>query len=148
MGSKEEVKTAPAYTEAVPGPTEKLSIMTAAGKRHDFNVEVVSERETMMQGLMFRSSMPADHGMLFAFPSEGERGFWMKNTYIPLDIVFIGADGKIQNIGYGKPESLETVRSTGPVLHVLELNAGTAEKLGFGPGDVVNHGAFGNPLEE
>ena len=126
---------------------EPLSIVTVDGKRHKFDVEIVSERDTMAKGLMFRPAMNDNHGMLFVFPEEGMRGFWMKNTYIPLDIVFIGKDAKIRNIGYGKPESLEGVSSDGPVLHVLELNAGTAERLGIKPGDTVHHAAFGNALE-
>ena len=126
---------------------EKLSIVTADGARHKFDVEIVSERQTMARGLMFRPAMNDNYGMLFVFPEEGIRGFWMKDTFIALDIVFIGKDAKIRNIGYGKPESLETVYSDGPVLHVLELNAGTAEKLGIKPGDTVHHAAFGNALE-
>lgn len=130
------------------GPTEKLSVVTVGGVRHDFNVEVVSTPDKMMQGLMYRTSMPADHGMLFIFPTPGERGFWMKNTLIPLDIIFIDESGKILNVGHGEPHSLETVRSAGVALHVLELNAGTAQRLGFGAGDRVMHAAFGNALVE
>ena len=138
---------APAAPVAQQNRVEELSIVTAGGKRHKFNVEVVSERETLAQGLMFRREMKEDYGMLFVLPEEGIRGFWMKNTYIPLDIVFVGKDAKIRNVGYGKPESLETVYSDGPVLHVIELNAGTAERLGIKPGDTVHHAAFGNALE-
>lgn len=144
MGSAGE-KTAAAEKSA---STELLVITTEDGKRHNFNVEAVSDPESLMKGLMFRTEMPVDHGMLFLFGSEGPRSFWMKNTFIPLDIVFIDSEGKIRNIGHGKPRSLDSVQSDGDVLHVLELNAGTAEKLGFGPGDTVHHGALGNALEE
>jgi uncharacterized membrane protein (UPF0127 family) len=144
MGSKEKAD-APVVAEAAQEP---LAIVTAAGKRHDFMVEAVSAPADMAKGLMFRTEMPADQGMLFMFAGEGPRSFWMKNTFIPLDIIFIDADGKIRNIGKGVPQSLQTVKSDGDVLHVLELNAGTAEKLGFGPGDTVHHGAFGNALEQ
>lgn len=137
----------PGVAEAQPGPAERLAIVTAGGKRLDFNVEVVSTPMAMMQGLMFRAAMRRDHGMLFVFPGEGERSFWMKNTYLPLDIVFIRANGEIANVGYGKPLSLDEVRSEGMVLHVLELNAGTARQLGVEKGDIVHHPAFGNALE-
>lgn len=126
---------------------EKLSIVTVDGKRHKFDVEIVSQRETMARGLMFRPSMNDNYGMLFVFAREGMRGFWMENTFIALDIIFVAPDGKIRNIGYGKPESKESVYSDGPVMHVLELNAGTAERLGIKPGDTVHHEAFGNALE-
>ena len=140
---------AAAFEEATPGPTEKVTIVTKDGKRHDFNIEVVRDRDSVMKGLMFRTSMPADHGMLFVFPGamEEQRAFWMKNTFIPLDIIFIAKDGTIRNIGQGVPQKLDSIPSDGPVMHVVELNAGTAEKLGIGPGDVVHHAVFGNPLE-
>lgn len=135
--------------KTVAAKTERLNIVTADGKRHAFNVEIAADKETAMKGLMDRKSMPADHGMLFVFPGQYEapRGFWMKNTYIPLDIIFIAKDGKVRNIGKGVPESLETVESDGPVMHVLELNGGTAEMLGIKAGDKVHHGVFGNALE-
>lgn len=137
-----------AYAEVQPGPTESLAIVSARnGKAHHFKVEIVNTPMAMMQGLMFRSQMPKDHGMLFVFGDVAPRAFWMKNTYIPLDIVFIAPDGRIRNVGYGKPESLDPVASEGPVLHVLELNAGTLKRLGLGAGDTVRHRAFGNALE-
>jgi uncharacterized membrane protein (UPF0127 family) len=129
-------------------PTELLSITTPEGKRHDFLVELVSEPEEMAHGLMNRTSMDPDHGMLFLFREEGPRSFWMKDTLIPLDIVFIDTDGVIRNIGHGQPNDLTSILSDGDVLHVLEINGGRAEELGIGPGATVHHPLFGNALAQ
>ncbi len=135
---------------AEPRPTEKLSIVSAAtGKTHEFEVEIADTEPLRAHGLMFRSSMPENHGMLFLFDEDGERNFWMKNTYLPLDIIFIAADGKIVNIGENAtPLSLQHVSSAGPVRNVLELNGGMAKKLGLAAGDMVKHKAFGSKLAE
>jgi len=115
-----------------------LAIVTDAG-RHEFKVEVALTPEQRGQGLMFRRDMARDAGMLFDFGARPDRAsMWMKNTYIPLDMLFIRSDGKIESIAERTvPHSLEAISSRGPVRYVLELNGGTAARLGIGSGDRV-----------
>ncbi|MBO9698261.1 MAG: DUF192 domain-containing protein [Sphingopyxis sp.] len=106
--------------------------VAAAGKAHVFNVEVARTDEEQARGLMFRTGLPADGGMLFPFEKPRIASFWMKNTLIPLDMVFIRADGSIDRIAENSiPESLEPVVSGGEVSAVLELAGGTAARLGI-----------------
>lgn len=122
--------------------TSKLSIVTAKGTQH-FTVEIAETREQHAQGLMYRRSMAADAGMLFVYKTPRNASFWMKNTFIPLDMLFIGANGKIVNIQERTvPQSLSPVRSKGRVLAILELNGGTASRQGIKPGDKVRHSIF------
>lgn len=104
-----------------------------------FSVEVADTREKQALGLMFRDSMPADAGMLFLFPNEAPRSFWMKNTRIPLDIMYFDKDLKMVSISANTPpcrvERCPSYPSNGPAMYVLELNAGVASELGVGPGD-------------
>jgi uncharacterized membrane protein (UPF0127 family) len=118
--------------------TGSLAIVTGAG-RHEFNVELASTPEQRGQGLMYRREMARDAGMLFDFGARpGRASMWMKNTLIPLDMLFIKSDGKIESIAERTvPHSLEAVSSRGQVRYVLELNGGTAARLGIGPGDRV-----------
>jgi uncharacterized membrane protein (UPF0127 family) len=115
-----------------------LAIVTDAG-RYEFKVEVALTPEQRGQGLMFRRDMARDAGMLFDFGASPDRAsMWMKNTYIPLDMLFIRSDGRIESIAERTvPHSLEAISSRGPVRYVLELNGGTAARLGIGPGDRV-----------
>jgi uncharacterized membrane protein (UPF0127 family) len=93
---------------------------------------------------MFVKSLPAGHGMLFLFERPHYAAFWMKNTYLSLDIVFIRADGVVVNVARDtRPHSLEPIESDAPVTGVLELVAGTAAKIGLSAGDRVLHPAFG-----
>lgn len=102
----------------------------AAGQVHRFNVEVARTDEEQDRGLMFRTSLPADGGMIFPFKKPRIGSFWMKNTLIPLDMIFIRADGSIDRIAENTiPESLEPVVSGGEVSAVLELAGGTAARL-------------------
>jgi uncharacterized protein len=122
---------------------ETLSIATQAGQRQAFRVEVARNDADRAQGLMFRRSMPADQGMLFDFGRVEPVSMWMQNTYLPLDMLFIRADGTIARITPNtEPLSTRTIPSGEPVLSVLELNAGTATKLGIKPGDRVEHPMF------
>ncbi len=106
--------------------------ITAAGKAHVFHVEVARTDEEQDRGLMFRTSLPEDGGMIFPFKKPRIGNFWMKNTLIPLDMFFIRADGSIDRIAENTiPESLEPVVSGGEVSAVLELAGGTATKLGI-----------------
>lgn len=124
---------------AEPMPVEQLSIMTDLGTT-TFQIEVAATDETREQGLMYRASMPRDHGMLFDFAVTQPVYFWMKNTYIPLDMIFIRADGTVASIARDTTPLSETVVPSGaPVRFVLEVNAGVAAKLGLKAGDhVVN----------
>ncbi|AWN44659.1 hypothetical protein DK389_19175 [Methylobacterium durans] len=98
------------------------------------------------RGLMFRRSMPANRGMLFDFERSLPVTMWMKNTYLPLDMVFIRADGTIARIESDtEPLSTRVIASGEPVLSVLELNAGVANKLGLRPGDRIDHPLFRSP---
>jgi uncharacterized membrane protein (UPF0127 family) len=124
--------------------TNKLSIVSADGTGHVFSVELALTPQQQAYGLMNRTSMPQDHGMLFVFGDEAERGFWMKNTLIPLDMVFIKKNGVIHHIHENAiPHDLTTNYSKGPVMAVLELNGGTSARLNIKPGDVVKHAVFG-----
>lgn len=121
---------------------EPLKVETAAGP-HDFVVEVAATSEDQATGLMYRREMAPDAGMLFVYPAGSRVTMWMKNTLIPLDMVFISPAGRITHIVERTvPMSNELIGSNGPVRAVLELNAGTASRLGIKVGDQVRHAAF------
>lgn len=106
-------------------------------------VEVATTPEALQKGLMFRTSMPQDAGMLFLFAHEKRAYMWMKNTFLSLDMLFIAADGRITKIvPHTEPESLDIIASDEEVSAVLELNAGTSEKLGFQTGMYIKHPFF------
>ena len=120
--------------------TSELWIETARGGRFHFTVELALTRAQQAQGLMFRESLAPDGGMLFVFDEVRPAAFWMKNTLIPLDMLFIGADGRIVNIAeQTTPLSTESRPSAGPVRAVLEINGGLSRMLGIAPGDRVVH---------
>ncbi|MGH8307565.1 MAG: DUF192 domain-containing protein [Gammaproteobacteria bacterium] len=106
---------------------------------HGFTVELATTDATRERGLMFRTHMAADHGMLFVFPNAEPRIFWMKNTLIPLDILFFDAQRRLINVSADTPpckvDPCPTYPSTAPAKYVLELNAGIAGKLGAKAGD-------------
>jgi uncharacterized membrane protein (UPF0127 family) len=119
-----------------------LEIVTKTGV-HVFEVELAVNDAQRAQGLMDRKELPEGKGMLFDFQREQDVAFWMKNTYIPLDMIFIRANGRIHRIAENTtPLSLQTVPSGGPVRGVLEVIGGTAKKLGIAPGDKVAHPFF------
>jgi uncharacterized membrane protein (UPF0127 family) len=114
-----------------------LSIRTSDAT-HAFIVEVAATGAEQARGLMFRTRLAPDKGMIFPFPDDRVASFWMKNTVIPLDIIFIRRDGTIESIAANTtPYSLAPVRSNEPVATVLEIAAGRAAELGIGPGDTV-----------
>lgn len=122
--------------------TDQLTIETAGG-RHVFQVELAVSREQQEQGLMFRRSLAADAGMLFLYPSPRIIAMWMKNTVLPLDMIFIRPDGTILRIAERTvPQSLSIIDSEDQALAVLEVNGGTASRLGIKPGDRIRHPAF------
>ena len=121
---------------------QKIEIASKNGT-HPFNVELALTDDQRARGLMFRKELPDAQGMLFDFKVEQEVGFWMKNTYIPLDMIFIRADGTIRRIAANtEPLSERLVPSEGPIRFVLEVAGGSAKKLGIEPGDKVT----GTPL--
>lgn len=123
-------------------PLEALTVVTASG-RHVFQVEVMRTPEQRARGLMFRRFMPADRGMLFDFEQTAPVSMWMQNTYIPLDMVFIRADGTVARIAeQTEPLSTRTIPSGEPVLSVLEVNGGVAARIGLKPGDRIEHPLF------
>ncbi|MGA9083900.1 MAG: DUF192 domain-containing protein [Pseudolabrys sp.] len=116
---------------------QTLEIGTKSGV-HVFAVEVVDNDADRAKGLMYRRELPEGRGMLFDFHREQEVSFWMQNTYIPLDMVFIRGDGRILRIAENtEPLSTRLIPSGGPVRAVLEVIAGTTQKLGIAPGDRV-----------
>lgn len=120
-----------------PGPRQELTIETGAGPRV-FHVELADDPRETQLGLMFRRSMADSEGMLFDFGDEERRSFWMRNTYIPLDMLFIRADGTIESIAERTtPLSDKSVPSKGAVRYVLEINGGLSDELGIEPGDTV-----------
>lgn len=126
-------------------PKEKLVIVTRDGAKHAFDVEMATTPDQQTTGLMFRKDVPPDSGMLFDWGAARPSSMWMKNTLVPLDMVFINADGTIRSIAENTvPHSLAPIDSRGPVRATLELAAGTTAKLNIRVGDVVHQRIFGN----
>jgi uncharacterized protein len=120
-----------------PAGKQTLEIASKSGV-HVFSVEIADNDAERAKGLMYRKDLPEGQGMLFDFHREQEVSFWMQNTYIPLDMVFIRADGRILRIAENtEPLSTKLIPSGGPVRAVLEVIGGTTRKLGIAPGDRV-----------
>lgn len=122
-------------------PLQRLEFVTESGA-HPFRVEVADSPQERAKGLMFRRSMPQDQGMLFDFHDEVPVMMWMKNTYIPLDMVFVSRAGVVTSIAAETTPMSEAVIDGGQAYAVIELNAGVAKQIGLKPGDEVRHGAF------
>ena len=121
---------------------ETLEIVTASGVK-TFQVEVMRTESERARGLMFRRFMPEDRGMLFDFKIEQPVMMWMKNTYLPLDMIFISRGGKVVSIARdAEPMSETIIPSGGPAYAVLELNAGAAARIGLKAGDQLRHPIF------
>jgi uncharacterized membrane protein (UPF0127 family) len=120
---------------------DRLVVRTAKGERA-FTIEVAGTPEQRGRGLMYREAMADDHGMLFVFEDERQVGFWMKNTPMPLDLLFIATDGTLKAVLPGEPFSEAVISPGVPVRFVLELKAGTAASAGIAPGDKVGHAAI------
>jgi len=126
-------------------PKEKLVIVTRDGKPHEFSVEMAVTPAQQRVGEMFRKSVPEDGGMLFDWGKVAEAPMWMENTLVPLDMVFINADGTIRAIAENTvPQSLTVIPSRGPVRATLELAGGTAARVNILVGDKVLQRIFGN----
>lgn len=125
-------------------PSSELTIISATGP-HRFKVELAETPSQMTQGLMFRTSLAPDAGMLFDYKQPTLATMWMHNTLIPLDMLFVDAEGRIVNIHQrAVPQSLDIIAAAAPVRAVIELNGGTASRLGIEPGDRVVYPIFGN----
>jgi uncharacterized membrane protein (UPF0127 family) len=136
------VFSAPSQAATAPLPQSSLVIETASGPK-TFAVEVAENDETRERGMMFRTAIAPDRGMLFYFQTPQVVSFWMKNTLIPLDMIFIRKDGVIANIrADAKPGDLTPLWSDGPILGVLEVAGGLSAKLGLKAGDKVRHPYF------
>lgn len=127
-------------------PVTTVVIDTDRGP-HSFRVEIAADGPSQERGLMFRKTMPPDAGMLFDFHHPSYVSFWMKNTYLPLDMLFVRQDGEISSIAPNAvPMSTTTIPSAEAVRAVIELNGGRAAALGIEPGQKVHHAIFGNAL--
>jgi uncharacterized membrane protein (UPF0127 family) len=114
-------------------------IVRSQGRAHRFTVEIASTREEQRTGMMFRLSVAPDHGMLFPYSPPQWPGFWMMNTFIPLDMIFIRADGRIARVVTATPHSLDLIYPYEPVVAVLEIAGGRSAELGIAEGDRVDY---------
>ena len=129
---------------AVAVRAEPVCVDLAGGAVHRYEVEIAATPGARAQGLMFRRSLAPRAGMLFDFGRDEVAQMWMKNTFIPLDMVFADRDGTVRGIARdARPRSLDTISSRVPVRAVLELNGGEAERIGLAPGDRIRHPVFG-----
>lgn len=130
---------APAQVTEAPSHDGVAILLTDSGT-HRFTVEIADDPIERARGLMFREEMARDHGMLFDFAGEDHRAFWMMNTPLPLDIIFIRGDGTVDSIAADTtPFSTDSIPSDGPARFVLEVNAGVAADIGLAPGDHLLH---------
>jgi len=129
--------------------TDTLTIAKQNGEKIQLNIELAVTPPQQAKGMMFRTEMADDFGMLFVFANEAPRSFWMKNTLIPLDMLFIKRNGEILNIHQNAiPHDLTPVKSNGNAYAVLEIKGGMSAKLGLNPGDKLNHAVFGMMLRK
>ena len=142
IGAAALVLAAGSATAAANAPLHRLEIDTASGP-HIFNVELMSTDAEREHGLMFRRSMPRDHGMLFDFHRQQPVVFWMKNTYLPLDMIFVASNGRVVSIKHdAKPMDETLIPSGAPTQGVIEVNAGVAKAIGVQVGDEVKASIF------
>lgn len=138
-----EQAPAPAAQQASVHPVSGLEVIpltvTSLGKTHSFRVEVARTPQEQARGLMFRTAMAPNEGMLFPYDQPRVLSFWMKNTVLSLDLVFIGPDRRVVNVAADAvPYSEASIRSDAPAIAVLELNAGRAAELGIVAGARVD----------
>ena len=126
------------------GPTDPLTIVSGE-KKHAFKVEMADTPQESEMGLMYRASMPKDHGMIFDFRPAREVSMWMKNCLFPQDMLFLDDKGVVIAIAENaRPGSTRLISPGFPIASVLELNGGIAKELGLKPGDKIQHKLFGN----
>lgn len=143
IGMGQEMLRSRAFAASPTMAREPLWLVTS-GFEHRIEVEIAETPEQSAIGLMFRTDLPEGQGMLFPSAAPREAAMWMRNTFIPLDMVFIRADGIVHRIeAMTEPLSERIIESKGPVLAVLELKGGAAARLGLKPGDKVRHRVFG-----
>lgn len=117
----------------------KLTLRTDTGA-YEFSVEVVDTPESRAKGLMYVTELADDAGMLFDFKEERPVSFWMRNTFIPLDMIFVGTDGVVRNVhANARPHDPTGIPSDGPVQFVLEIPGGRAAEIGLQAGDTMEH---------
>ena len=134
---------APAWAASEVCAPDRLDIRGDWGEAR-FSIEIADDPEEQRRGLMFRESLPASHGMLFVYPQPGTPSFWMENTFIPLDMLFLTPEGRVQHLhSEAVPFDRTPIRGGPGVLAVLEIRGGLAGAIGIGTGDIVRHPAFG-----
>lgn len=125
---------------ACSGSAEDRAIMHTATGAHSFTIEIADTNEERAQGLMFRTELAPDAGMLFDYGTEQQTSFWMQNTLIPLDMIFMGADGVVKNIHVNaRPLDTTSIPSGAPVRFVLEIPGGRSKEIGLKIGDRMEH---------
>ena len=132
-----------AFAAAAQDRAQSLAAVQLTAGFHLIRAEVAQRPDERAIGLMHRTSMPANDGMLFVFPQADQQCFWMKNTLIPLSIAFLEDDGRIVNVEEMKPQSLDSHCSAKPVRYALEMNAGWFGRKGLKPGSRITGGPFG-----
>lgn len=131
-----------AASASADAPLQRLEIDTASGA-HVFKVELMSTDAEREHGLMFRKSLARDRGMLFDFHRQQPVVFWMKDTLVPLDMIFVAQDGHVVSVKHdAKPMDETLIQSGAPTLGVIEVNAGVADAIGLKVGDTVKHPIF------
>lgn len=122
----------------------RLVVHTQTGD-YPFTVEIADTEELRAKGLMYRQELAPDAGMLFDFQEERHVSFWMRNTYIPLDMIFIAADGTVRRVHVNaKPHDITSIPSNAPVRFVLEIPGGRSVEIGLAEGDTIDHPLIGN----
>ncbi len=113
------------------------AVLVTASGRHSYSLEVAATADAQQCGLMYRKTMKRSSGMIFVFAPPRPASFWMENTVLPLDLVFVGSDDRVLTVASGKPFSRDIIDSRGVAAAVIELNAGEAKRIGLKPGDRV-----------
>jgi uncharacterized protein len=135
---KQRTTTSAPATSATSRPQpQSLPVIKMIIGNRQFQIEVAKEDEAQHIGLMYRDSMNADHGMIFVFPDEQPRAFWMKNVRFPLDILYLDRDGRVVSIKQMRPYDVSDVPSDRPAQYAIELNDGAAAAAGVKIGDVI-----------